>query len=85
VKLYATFSDGENLYQVLDYAINRDLSAFLATNRKLFICLNPAGFHNFNVRKYYASQLVCILEYLRLSRVVHRDLKPANLLMNERW
>ena len=43
------------------------------------------GLHNFNVRKFYVSQLVCILKYLRSKRVVHRDLKPANLLMNERW
>ena len=44
-----------------------------------------AEFHNYLVRKHYASQLVCILAYLRERRVVHRDLKPANLLLNERW
>ena len=42
-------------------------------------------FHNFSIRKYYVSQLVCILDYLRTKRIVHRDLKPSNLLMNEKW
>ena len=52
----------------------------------MFIQLNPpTEFHNFNVRKYYVSQIVSILDYLRSRRVVHRDLKPSNLLMNEKW
>lgn len=86
VKLYATFSDENNLYIVLDYALNKDFSGFLASPSK---CIHHdssmSEFHNFNVRKYYVSQLVSILAYLRTQKVVHRDLKPSNLLLNEKW
>lgn len=87
VKLYATFSDENNLYLVLDYALNKDFSAFLASPSKFESphSLPITELHNYNVRKYYVSQLVSILDYLRSQRIVHRDLKPSNLLMNEKW
>lgn len=85
VKLFATFSDDKNLYLVLDYALNKDFSSFMATPSKLFQFNTKTEFHNFSVRKYYVSQIVSILDYLRSKRIVHRDLKPSNLLMNEKW
>ena len=32
--LESTFSDNQNLYLVLDYALNKDFSSFLQNNRK---------------------------------------------------
>lgn len=85
--MVGTFTDSENLYLVIDYALNKDLSSFLSNTRKSYTSIDNLclGLHNYTVRKYYVSQLVCIIEYLRSKRIVHRDLKPANLLLNEKW
>ena len=39
----------------------------------------------YEVKIYYLTQLVSILNYLKSERVIHRDLKPSNILLNERW
>ena len=41
--------------------------------------------HNYQVKRYYISQIVEVLSYLRENKLVHRDLKPANLLLNEKF
>ena len=39
----------------------------------------------FKQGKFYISQLLNILSFLRQKNIIHRDLKPCNILMDENW
>lgn len=75
---------------VLDYALHQDFSTFLAQKSKSFFPLIfNSSYHldlkTYEIKRYYVSQLVEILCYLRSMNYVHRDLKPSNILINEKW
>jgi 3-phosphoinositide dependent protein kinase-1 len=57
---------------VLDLADNGELFNLIRRERRLPI----------DLVKFYAAEIVTILEYLRSKGVAHRDLKPSNLLLD---
>ncbi|KAH7316514.1 kinase-like domain-containing protein [Stachybotrys elegans] len=73
--LLASFSDHDALYMLLDYVPGGELFSYL---RK---------FRHFNepVARFYAAEIVLVLEYLHEHQggVAYRDLKPENLLIDK--
>jgi len=74
VKLHYCFQSDENLYMVLDLVTGGDL----AYNMKL------QGTFSEERVKFYAAQLVLVLDFLHKHGIIYRDLKPENLLLNEK-
>lgn len=73
IKIESTFQDQNNLYFVLEYCPNKDLSNFLKLNVILSNTLS----------QFYAAELVYALEYLRKMGIAHRDLKPENIMLDK--
>lgn len=73
IKIESTFQDQNNLYFVLEYCPNKDLSNFLKLNVILSNTLS----------QFYAAELVYTLEYLRKMGIAHRDLKPENIMLDK--
>jgi 3-phosphoinositide dependent protein kinase-1 len=71
IKLFATFKENNKLYYVLEYVSGGEFSDYLKIRRKL-----PK-----DQTKFFAAQIINILEYLHNSGIAHRDLKPENLLI----
>jgi 3-phosphoinositide dependent protein kinase-1 len=74
VRLYCAWQDDYAVYFALELVEGGDLAAQIS---RMGTC--PLSFSQF-----YSAELVVILEYLRLRRLVHRDLKPENLLLTLR-
>jgi 3-phosphoinositide dependent protein kinase-1 len=74
VKLYRAFHDTSYLYLVMEYCPKESLSHLLKLHGRTF---------PYNLVKYYAAELVIILEVLRKSNIVHRDIKPENILITK--
>ena len=72
-KLFFTFQDKESLFFGLEYCSGGDLYEQIKAKGKLTI----------QEARFYASEIVLVLEYLKASEVVHRDLKPENLLIDK--
>lgn len=71
VKLRYSFQDKNSLYFVLEYCEGGDLTNFIKDNiAKL----------TEEVRIFYISQMVNIIEYIHKSGVTHRDLKVPSFL-----
>ena len=49
---------------------------------ELFSYLRNAGRFSSSTGNFYASEIVCALDYLHTQNVVYRDLKPENLLLD---
>eukprot|EP00927_Polykrikos_kofoidii_P005460 TRINITY_DN12163_c0_g1_i1.p1 TRINITY_DN12163_c0_g1~~TRINITY_DN12163_c0_g1_i1.p1 ORF type:complete len:554 (+),score=101.83 TRINITY_DN12163_c0_g1_i1:224-1885(+) len=71
VKLLFTFQDTWTLYFVLELVADGELASQIA---RMGTC--PVEFAQF-----YTAEIVVVLTYLRVKRVVHRDLKPENMLL----
>ena len=71
VRLHFTFQDANSLYLALNYCPNGELYDQIRIQGKL----------SASSARFYAAEIVLILEYLRQQRVLHRDLKPENLLL----
>jgi serine/threonine protein kinase len=71
VKLHCTHQDDERLYMVMDYIVGGEL----------FTHLRKAGRFPNDVGKFFAAEIVIILEYLHKKDVMYRDLKPENILI----
>eukprot|EP00195_Chlamydomonas_chlamydogama_P005080 CAMPEP_0202904494 /NCGR_PEP_ID=MMETSP1392-20130828/29654_1 /ASSEMBLY_ACC=CAM_ASM_000868 /TAXON_ID=225041 /ORGANISM="Chlamydomonas chlamydogama, Strain SAG 11-48b" /LENGTH=338 /DNA_ID=CAMNT_0049592139 /DNA_START=42 /DNA_END=1055 /DNA_ORIENTATION=+ len=72
VKLQFTFQDADSLYFGLEYCPGGDL----------YEQINKQGKLSLEDARFYAAEVVLILDYLRSKEVVHRDLKPENLLLS---
>jgi 3-phosphoinositide dependent protein kinase-1 len=57
----------------LAFEENGDLAGLLTKMKKLPL----------EIVRYYAAQLVGVLQYIHFSGIVHRDLKPQNILISE--
>lgn len=66
VNLLSTFKDATRLYMVMEYVPGGEFFRYLRTKR--FLKEDQA--------KFYAAQVVLVLQYLHSKNVVHRDLKP---------
>lgn len=73
IRLFFTFQDAHYLYMGLECCEGGEL--FDQIQRKKRLSLNEA--------RFYASELVEVIEYLHGQGLVHRDLKPENLLLTE--
>lgn len=73
IKLFFTFQNAHSLYLALEYCPNGELYDQIRLRGKL----------NVDTTRFYAAEVVLMLEYLRNQGVVHRDLKPENLLLTE--
>lgn len=71
-KLHFTFQDAESLYMGMEQC----------PGGELYEQLQKRGTFSVEDTKFYAAEIVLILEYLRKKDVVHRDLKPENLLLS---
>ncbi|KAL4439495.1 hypothetical protein ABPG77_008824 [Micractinium sp. CCAP 211/92] len=71
-RLYFTFQDAYSLYLGLEYCPNGELYDQIRLRGRL----DEAA------ARFYAAEVVLMLEQLRRHRVVHRDLKPENLLLD---
>ncbi|KAG2439042.1 hypothetical protein HYH02_006570 [Chlamydomonas schloesseri] len=71
-KLHFTFQDPDNLYMGMEYCAGGEL----------YEQINKRGRLPLEAARFYAAEVVLILEYLRKAQVVHRDLKPENLLLS---
>jgi len=76
INLYNVIFDAKynNIYLVLDYHKNGDLSKFL----------NKRPLKEIYAQKYL-KQLASGLEYLLENNIIHRDLKPQNILVTESY
>eukprot|EP01125_Pyxidicula_operculata_P022368 TRINITY_DN90_c4_g1_i1.p1 TRINITY_DN90_c4_g1~~TRINITY_DN90_c4_g1_i1.p1 ORF type:complete len:407 (+),score=63.57 TRINITY_DN90_c4_g1_i1:238-1458(+) len=72
VKLYGTCNDKENLYLLLEYV----------PGGELFTYIRKYGQLNISTVRYYAAELVLVLEYMHSKGLVYRDLKPENILLD---
>ncbi|RYP84997.1 hypothetical protein DL770_005126 [Monosporascus sp. CRB-9-2] len=73
-ELIASFSDHDSLYMLLDYVPGGELFSYLRRHRRF-----PEEW-----ARFYASEIVLVLEYLHEQQggVAYRDLKPENLLLD---
>lgn len=49
---------------------------------EIFSHLRKKGNFNIETARYYAAQIVLVLEHLHARNIVYRDLKPENLLLD---
>lgn len=72
--LMASFSDRDFLYLLLDYVPGGELFSYLRKFRRF----------DENMARFYAAEIVLVLEYLHEQQggVAYRDLKPENLLLD---
>ncbi|UNI24104.1 Non-specific serine/threonine protein kinase [Purpureocillium takamizusanense] len=72
--LLASFADRDSLYMLLDYVPGGELFSYLRRLRRF----------DEPVARFYAAEIVLVLEYLHEHQggVAYRDLKPENLLLD---
>ncbi|KAH7390264.1 camp-dependent protein kinase A [Cadophora sp. MPI-SDFR-AT-0126] len=71
--LITTFSDHESLYMLLDYCPGGEVFSYLRKAKRF----------DENTARFYAAEIVLILEFLHEREgVAYRDLKPENLLLD---
>ncbi|KAK8865634.1 hypothetical protein IAR55_000779 [Kwoniella newhampshirensis] len=73
IRLHSTFNDSTSLYFVLDLASNGEMTSLI---RKY-------GSFDLNSARYYAAQLIDVIEFMHEKGVIHRDLKPENMLLDD--
>ncbi|KUJ06300.1 camp-dependent protein kinase A [Mollisia scopiformis] len=71
--LITSFSDHDSLYMLLDYCPGGEVFSYLRKAKRF----------DENTSRFYAAEIVLILEYLHEREgVAYRDLKPENLLLD---
>ena len=69
LKLNKTFQDKKNLYFVLEYCSNKELSYLIRNLRKF----------DFKLAQFYSAQILSAISYIHKQGIYHRDLKPENI------
>ena len=75
VKFHGSFQDEDNLYFLLEYCPFGSLADLLKHFRTLPL----------DLVRFYAAQIVTVLEFMHSRHIVHRDLKPGNILIDDRF
>ncbi|PSS28090.1 hypothetical protein M430DRAFT_162973 [Amorphotheca resinae ATCC 22711] len=71
--LITTFSDHDSLYMLLDYCPGGEVFSYLRRAKRF----------DENTARFYAAEIVLVLEFLHEREgVAYRDLKPENLLLD---
>ncbi|RKF77739.1 cAMP-dependent protein kinase catalytic subunit [Golovinomyces cichoracearum] len=71
--LVTSFSDKDSLYMLLDYCPGGEIFSYLRKAKRF----------NEDCARFYAAEIVLVLEYLHERKgVAYRDLKPENLLLD---
>jgi len=70
VKLFTTLNDENNLYFIMEYIPGGELFSYIHE-----IKLSEEKV------KFYAAEILLVLEYLHSKHIVYRDLKPENILL----
>eukprot|EP00798_Chlamydomonas_sp_ICE-L_P016400 gene16400-22605_t len=73
VKLAFTFQDPDSLYFGLEFCPGGDLYDQIRKREGVPV----------EAAKFYAAEIVLMLQYLRSKEIIHRDLKPENFLIAE--
>ncbi|KAF3216749.1 serine/threonine protein kinase, AGC [Orbilia oligospora] len=74
VDLFASWSDRENLYMLLEYSPGGEVFTYLRKMRRF----------NQVQTQFYIASVTLILEFLHDRGIVYRDLKPENILLDAR-
>ncbi|EPS39702.1 hypothetical protein H072_6527 [Dactylellina haptotyla CBS 200.50] len=74
VDLFASWSDRENLYMLLEYSPGGEVFTYLRKMRRF----------NQHQTQFYIASVTLILEFLHDRGIVYRDLKPENILLDAR-
>ncbi|CAI2359870.1 unnamed protein product [Moneuplotes crassus] len=72
VRLETTLKDEENCYFVLEYHPIGDLAGLIRSRIRLSRSLT----------RFYAKEIISVLEYFQQNNIVHRDMKPDNILID---
>lgn len=59
----------------MEYAPKGDLASFIKSQ----------GILSYDIAKFYTSEIVSALEYMRRKNIAHRDLKPENIVIDSKW
>ncbi|CAG9335394.1 unnamed protein product [Blepharisma stoltei] len=73
VKLNYTFQDKNYLYFVMEYCPYGDLNQCIERYAQSL---------PYELARFYAAELVNILEFMRSKNIIHRDMKPQNILIS---
>lgn len=73
VKLYGSFQDPGHLYLVTEFL----------SGGEVFSHLRTMGHFPLDVVRFYAAEILLVLQHLHSNHVVFRDLKPENLVFDQ--
>lgn len=74
VTLYHSFQSEDYLYLCIEYCMGGEFFRALQTRKSKCIPESDA--------RFYASEVIALLEYLHLMGFIYRDLKPENILLH---
>eukprot|EP01091_Cochliopodium_minus_P000948 TRINITY_DN1083_c0_g2_i4.p1 TRINITY_DN1083_c0_g2~~TRINITY_DN1083_c0_g2_i4.p1 ORF type:complete len:473 (+),score=130.33 TRINITY_DN1083_c0_g2_i4:241-1659(+) len=72
LKVYSSFHDLDSVYLLAEFVCGGDLAERLKEKKQFTVAAT----------KFYAAEIVIVLEYFRKIRFVHRDMKLENILID---
>ena len=73
VKMHGVSQDSRNVYIIMDFLQHGELMHIL----------NAVGKMNHSCVRFYAAQVVLMIQYLHSKDLIYRDLKPENILVQD--